>query len=525
MFNVRSWQVNPATGAAGRLTSLSGGPFRQSVVVGLALVIVAALFAAGLAFVIAQLGLKTQLVVVGLAVLLLGLLVVRQKPLVLLVLLALSVQFLLRKSFGPISETDTSGPPSVYVTTADAILVVLYGWWLFEKTLIRDLRANLGHPVFMIPLAGSLAVLPSLFVASNESLVMGELTRAFFAFALYVYVALRLRSRREVAVVLGVLAVVTLTQFVIAALQAKTGGTLGLEVLGSGTQADINGAARELTLGDTSNGIPRPPGTILHAVLLGSLMCMTSMPLLGLALYLRRFWIRLLCLGVVCAGLGTIVLALARAPAFGVGIAAPLAVLAALRRGRLPWRAVWISLAVVLVALALFWGPVSRVVSQNVGTDHFWTEVDVRLELNAVAVNMINSSPIVGIGLNQSEEVLSSFEPYGVQYPGYPAHNLYLLVTSETGIFGLLGLLATLGALFVPAIRLMRLDDIFLSAVGAGITAMFVAVCVQELLVFSMRFDVTRTVFWLLAGVCVACWQMARREGLFRVPKARTSAA
>ena len=128
---------------------------------------------------------------------------------------------------------------------------------------------------------------------------------------------------------------------------------------------------------------------------------------------------------------------------------------------------------------------------------------------------MINSSPIVGIGLNQSEEVLRAFEPYGVQYPGYPAHNLYLLVTSETGIVGLLGLLATFGALFVPAIRLMRVKDVFLSAVGAGVTVMYVAVCFQELLVFSLRHDVPRTVFWLVAGLGVACWQMARREGLF----------
>jgi O-antigen ligase len=224
---------------------------------------------------------------------------------------------------------------------------------------------------------------------------------------------------------------------------------------------------------------------------------------------------------VVGAGLGTIVLALARAPAFGVGIGAPLAVLVALRRRRLAWRAVWISLAVALVALVVFWGPISRIVSQNVGTEHFWAEVDVRLELNGVALNMINSSPIVGIGLNQSEEVLSAFEPYGVQYPGYPAHNLYLLVTSETGIIGLLGLLATFGALFVPAVRLMRVNDVFLSAVGAGVTAMFVAVCFQEQLVFSMRHDVPRTVFWLMAGLSVACWQMARREGLFT---ARTQA-
>jgi O-antigen ligase len=322
------------------------------------------------------------------------------------------------------------------------------------------------------------------------------------------------RTRREVTVVLGALALVTLAQFAIAVAQARTGTSLGLEVLGSGNQADIDGAARELTVGDTSGGIIRPSGTILHAVLLGSLMCMTCMPLLGLALNLKRRSSRLLCLAVVGVGLATIVLAMARAPAFGIGIAAPLAVLVALRRKRLPWRAVWISLAAALVAMAIFWGPISRVVSQNVATEHFWAEVDVRLELNAVAMNMINSSPIVGVGLNQSEEVLSAFEPYGVQYPGYPAHNLYLLVTSETGIIGLLGLLATFAALFVPVIRLMRLNDVFLSAIGAGITTMFVAVYLQELLVFSLRHDVTRTAFWLVAGLGVACWQMARREGL-----------
>jgi putative inorganic carbon (hco3(-)) transporter len=516
--------VSAAAREAGRLTGIAGGPFGFSAGVGLVIVLLTVLLAAGVAFVIAQLGVKSQLLVAGAIVVLAGVLAIREKPLFVLVVLALSVQFLFRKSFGPISETATSGPPSVYLTSVDVILVILYAWWGLERTLLTDLRGVLGRPIFIVPLVGSLAVLPSLFVATNASLVLGELTRVFFSFALFVYVACRVHTRRETAVVLGALALVALTQCTIAALQARTGSTLGLEVLGSGTEADIQAAAREQSLGDTSGGIARPPGTVLHAVLLGSLMCMISMAIFGLALHLKGMWARLACLAIVGAGLGAIVLALARAPAFGVAISAPLAVVVALRRGRLPWRAVWLVIAGGLVGLAVFWAPVSRIVSQNIGTDHFWAEVDVRLELNAVAIDMINSSPLVGIGLNQSEEVLDSFEPYGVQYPGYPAHNLYLLVTSETGIIGLLGLLAMLAALFLPGLRLMRLNDRFLSGVGAGTTAMLIAVCMQELLVFSLRFDVTRTVFWMLTGLCVACWRLASREGLFSGPEATARA-
>jgi hypothetical protein len=498
-----------------RVLVLPGRPFGLPLGAGIVTVLLAALVAAGAALVVAQLGVKTQLVIAGLVLLCGAVIVSRDKPLALLVVLTLSVQFMFRKSFGPISTTDTSGPPSVYLTTVDGILVVLYVWWALERPILRDLWPVLAGPMFLIPLACTLAGLPSLFVANNATLVLAELTRGFFCLALYLYVACRVRSRGDVVWVFGALALITITQFAIASLQFKTGSSLGLEVLGSGTESDIQAAARELSLGDSRGGILRPPGTVLHAVLLGSLMVMTSMPLLGLALHLERIWPRLACVAVAAAGCGAIVLALARAPAFGLAIAAPWAVLVALRRRHLPWRAVWITLSAALMALIVLWSPISKIASANLGTDHFWTEVDVRLELNAVAVNMINSSPIVGIGLNQSEEVLETFEPYGVQYPGYPAHNLYLLVASETGIVGLLGWIAMMVTLFVPGVLLMRLQDRFLAGVGAGITAMLVAVCFQELLVFSLRFDVTRTVFWLLVGLSVACWRLARREGLF----------
>ena len=69
-------------------------------------------------------------------------------------------------------------------------------------------------------------------------------------------------------------------------------------------------------------------------------------------------------------------------------------------------------------------------------TAHFTTEVASRLQLNQVALQMINDHPLLGVGLNNYETVMPRYEANPVIFPGYPVHNLYLLWIGEVGIVG-----------------------------------------------------------------------------------------
>ena len=62
-----------------------------------------------------------------------------------------------------------------------------------------------------------------------------------------------------------------------------------------------------------------------------------------------------------------------------------------------------------------------------------------RLALAQVAVAMIKTQPLAGVGLNNFISQLPSFwQPFGQTYWLQPVHNLFLLISAETGLVGLL---------------------------------------------------------------------------------------
>ena len=85
-----------------------------------------------------------------------------------------------------------------------------------------------------------------------------------------------------------------------------------------------------------------------------------------------------------------------------------------------------------------------------------------RWSYDKIGVELILSHPLgVGIGneLFYAYQKKGLFENYGLNSPGQwqPIHNLYLMVSSETGIVGLIGFLAFIASLILLAIRSLGL--------------------------------------------------------------------
>ena len=75
-------------------------------------------------------------------------------------------------------------------------------------------------------------LLPSLLVAPELNHAAAELARMAWMFLLYLYVAVRVRTRRHVWAVLAGLGVFAAVELVVVVLQWRTGGVLGLDFLG-----------------------------------------------------------------------------------------------------------------------------------------------------------------------------------------------------------------------------------------------------------------------------------------------------
>ena len=180
----------------------------------------------------------------------------------------------------------------------------------------------------------------------------------------------------------------------------------------------------------------------------------------------------------------------ARASFVAVLMAGAVVVLAGLVRRRITWRIIGgFALVAVLAGLAL-WDRIAAKLADNFATGHYLTEVEARLQLNEVALRIIDDYPLVGVGLNNFESVLPRYEANPVIFPGFPAHNLYLLWLAEVGILGFVGVVVLGMGLYDMAIRLGRSRDPLFAGIGIGVAGAMGFIMVEELLGYTLRGDV-----------------------------------
>jgi O-antigen ligase len=467
---------------------------------GLALGLAAGL-AFGLAgFMVAQAGLRTQLVAVGAAGLCAGLLLVSHRERYLLAVLILSFQFPIYKSFGPLNLDVEGGAPALTLSTSQLLLFGLFVFWLLRGTAMQDLRRPGQVAAIALPGLAVLLVLPSLALAPDGYLAVAQLNRLAWTYALYVYVVLAVRTRGDLVTALAALLGLGLMQSVLVALQWRTHSFLGLDALWG-----LSVAPRLVDEGE----VFRPTGTLIHPVFLGAVMAMIALVALALAIGWRRDGWRVGLLGVASAALAAMVLAQSRAGLMALAVAAGVLTLAYVRRGRLDGRVVAVGAVTLALAAVLFQWPSIENVATNLGTEEFWWEMEARMQLNGYALRMIGDAPLFGVGLNNFEAALERYDTSDIVYRNNPVHNLFLLVWTETGLLGLGGLLAAFGLVAARARQASRADDPLFQAVGLATLAVLLFFLVEEMTVFSLRQEAPGLSFWLLAGLAVASARLA----------------
>ena len=481
---------------------------RYPVVAGMLGVAVAA-GASGLGgWVAAQLGMKGVVAAAaGLVFLALLILVQRREELILGVAV-LSVAGLFHKAFTTLSEV-SSGPPAIYVTSFDLMIGLLWFAWFLSgpQQMAADLRQALRWPVLWLPIAAGTLMLPSVLAATDVKLAVAELVRMASMYMLYVFFAAHIKTRAQVWIVLGALGAIACVEVVIVAAQYATSSALGLSVFGTPT-----------ILHDRHDGIAiaRPFGTMAHPVFMGAFMGPLAIMAYSLGVNLRNRRLKILALAVSAAAVSPLLIASARSASFGIVAAFVVLSIAFIVLGRLPGKQVMAWLLLAFVAAIPAYPYLADLWSSSFHSEHFGLEWESRVELNRVAVAMFEDKPFVGHGLNNFEQVLPRYDRYGLIFADNPVHNVYLLQLAETGLIGFAGMLVLAVPLFVLSARLARSKDRLYSAVGFGVAGAFVFWSVEELFVFSLRQDHPRALFFMFAGLTVACLRLA---GLQRPPR------
>ncbi|MEA3217737.1 MAG: hypothetical protein QOJ19_3893, partial [Acidimicrobiia bacterium] len=339
--------------------------------------------------------------------------------------------------------------------------------------------------------------------AEQSSLAIAEVARMAAMYALFLYLAARVRTRLQVWIVLGALGVVGVIEAAVVAGQWVTKSALGLSLFGTPT-----------ILENRHDGfaVARPFGTMAHPVFMGAFMGALALMAFALAVNLRNTRLRLAALAISAIAVSPIALANARSAALGLVVSFLVLCATLLLRRRLSagLAAKWSVAGMCVALLAAPW--LSQLWSKSFHTDHFDLEVESRIELNHVAVNMFEARPFAGWGLNNFQQQMDRFDRHGLIFADNPVHNVYLLYLAEAGLFGLAALLV-LGVSFGrSALRLTRSNDPLFSAVGYGVAAVYLFWAIEEFLVFSLRQDHPRALLFMLSGLCVACGRLAGTE-------------
>src|SRR3990172_2645235 len=326
----------------------------------------------------------------------------------------------------------------------------------------------------------------SIYNSSQIPLSVFEVLRMAKLYLLARVIAGNVNTKRDTRDVLIAILIGLTIQGVIGVLQYATGTDLGLGLYTVGNLRRVSGTV----------GWPNTYGAYAAAVLS-----------FGLA-----FWIfgahSKLQLPIKLAsilGVTALVLSFSRGAwislVAGVGFSLVLAWRTARLRNRVLIRAVWILLTAATLALP-FRGTLVLRISELESDAGVLTD---RMKLNQVAINMIGSHPVLGIGINTFVNEMGRYDPTGVTaYFPQPVHNIYLLIAAETGIVGLALFLLLILLAFRAGFQATLSEDLFVSGCAAGALSGLVVLMVNNIADAHLRTDVLSGVFWLLIGILVA---------------------
>ena len=249
----------------------------------------------------------------------------------------------------------------------------------------------------------------------------------------------------------------------------------------------------------------RPSGLFDHPIVYANFLVL-ALPVLAAGYFACSGGLkRALVAGTFSLGTAGLILTLSRGAWFSAAIASISLLLLAWRRGLLAGaarrsvRRALAGAAGLVLALGVLFGPAvyDRLARSQAGN------VEVRYELNAIALRMIGSHPVGGVGLNSFIHVMERYDPRNVKrYFPATVHNLYLLEAAETGLPGGLLFLLLIFTVVVSALRRLRtVADPALAWVAAALLAGFLGFAVSQVADFSHRIEPLRSIVWVHLGL------------------------
>jgi len=398
------------------------------------------------------------------------------------------------------ARRDYFGTPGIALGLVEVVLAALYLAWLFGPGPSRErVRAVLSSKANIGAVALVMLAALSILVARDRALAAFGFVALLKAYLLFFYVACNV-ERKNLRWLTGGLLFAVFAQETLALAQYLTHSSLGLASLGESR-------LMQMTFGGES--YVRVAATLVHPNQFANFVGLVLPLALALMLLDRRGPLKqALYGGVYVLGVVVLVLTFSRTGWIHLITSTLVVVVLALRHGKVRREAADIALVGGLVALAAVIALSEAILSRLFASNPIL--VTARIDMARVAMRMIGTHPILGIGANNYVSELPHYDFIPVMQA--PVHNLYLLVLAEMGILGLAALLALIVFLFVRLGSAFRSNDHLVAAIAIGMTGGLMGFLVDGISDFSYILPSTNLLFWLLAGLAIALTTM-REEG------------
>lgn len=390
----------------------------------------------------------------------------------------------------------------------DIPLLALYILWLSRAILNREpLAINITG---LLPLAGLFfSASISILLSSNQLYGAFDLFALFFSALLYVYMASQIRTRGELWLVVCLLLVNIVIQGSIALGQYLTNSNLGL---------DFFGATKVLKDYASLMALSRAGGTLGHPNSLAQFFDLTIPLAFSLLFVPMPFTRRFLLLLVIGIGLIGLTVTLSRGGMLSVGVALLVLMTIHLSRWFGKTQAMIYVLLIVVIGGSIILGT-SNPIRQRF-LRHDYGAAFGRLPHMQVALNVIRSNPLFGVGLNNYCEEGPKYDNTPQQIMALwksPAHNLYLFISSEIGLVGMAWILIFIFSVLRSLWPALKSPDPFLYAASLGVLLGFIAFFIHG------QFDYTHwsnfTVLWFMLGFAVSLGWIAAQAQTIAPPE------
>ena len=438
------------------------------------------LAAAGSALFLSNLALRRGVALVAaLGLIFLGLVSRRPRP-ILLFCWTVTLTYNRNYFFEVFRAAGSYGP---YWSPADAFLVALLGYWLWEVVVRKRSRVPVGNRVWPWLLPFVVVAALSGIRAEHPEWSGYELIRVLRIVLIVWYFRFNVRGPEWWACVAG-LATAVILQTGLGVIYALTGNRLGLAFVLGADEDETLKIMRRLLEGVTDSDFGwRAEGTFGHPNTMAMYLLLVTPLFLSLATAPISRRHRGICaaVGIVAlAGIGVTqsrtawALALAQAGALAFGLAGR----GLIRANRALGVACFSGFLAILVLLPLS-GRIERRIRENLRD-----EVDFRAKHDRIALEIWQSVPFLGVGPNNySDRLATRGEPEVDTFLSFEeamrtrlelritawVHNIYLLMLAETGAIGLAALFFFFLGAVVMAVRGIRVRSPVWAAASLGL--------------------------------------------------------